>query len=556
MSRVPAGGTETRVASGPGYDQQLQGDIGQRELLRLAQEARLLPIRPDPDRAGWDFCVQEEEAESNAPLDLRPAARRWMVQVKTVGRLESVVPISLTNWQRMAKEAVPWFVLVVEVIALQPKRAFLVHVGEFWIRKVLERLTKMAGANEERLNTRKMALRWRSEDELSPSTGPAFAAALRKDAGADPAAYAAQKNHFVENVGYDGPRYRGTLKLPSEGFEQLAELAVGLRENLPVAEATVDRVRFGIPLRELEASAAVLSLQSPPVTGRARVTNVRKPVGTRCTLEFDIVKATKVFPSIPQEHDRAVLRHPIVQIHVRASNTTVDLHYKLPETEGEVALAEIGPASEFIATIAEAPDDVPFEFQHEGGSVSTFALRDTAKKAGELARAAVPIANAWAVARRLGLEHVRVLPWELAAQHERLLLARIALDSRTGGGVRLGDPDCNALADGVSSVIGYNAVLIGDRACVMGMSCSGIARLELGEKGPRLALDNGTFRAHAVRVLGRAEFEAKRDEVQQALEEATFAELSDVGTANIFVPRRSPSGDTSIAERLKLTLDE
>ncbi len=222
------------MASGPGYDQQLQGDIGQRELLRLAQEARLLPMKPDPDRAGWDFCVEEDEADSNAPLDLRPAARRWMVQVKTVERLESSVPISLTNWQRMAKQPVPWFVLVVEVIDLQPKRAFLVHVGEFWIRRVLERLTKMVGANEGRLNKRKMPLKWRPEDELNPSTGPTFAAALRKNAGAEPAAYAAQKQHLVENVGYDGPRYRGTMRFPFEGFDELAEFAVGLRKTLPI----------------------------------------------------------------------------------------------------------------------------------------------------------------------------------------------------------------------------------------------------------------------------------------------------------------------------------
>ncbi len=166
-------------------------------------------MKPDPDRAGWDFCVEENERACALAVDLRPASRRWMIQVKTVPLLASTVPISLSNWQRMAKQPVPWFVLVVEVNELRPKRAFLVHIGEFWIRKVLERLTKLVGANEERLNKRTMALKWRPEDEVSPSIGATFLAALQQHAGEIPRP---TRRKSIPSSRTSGTRAHGTLE--------------------------------------------------------------------------------------------------------------------------------------------------------------------------------------------------------------------------------------------------------------------------------------------------------------------------------------------------------
>ncbi len=92
----------------------------------------------------------------------------------------------------MATQSVPWFVLVVEVVDLKPKRSFLVHIGEHWIAKTLERLVKLRPGAEARLNKLTMGLKFR--DALVPSDGPTFVAALRRAAGSAPADYAAEKD--------------------------------------------------------------------------------------------------------------------------------------------------------------------------------------------------------------------------------------------------------------------------------------------------------------------------------------------------------------------------
>lgn len=528
------------MATGPGHDEQLQGAIGERELLRLAQEARLHAMKAVPDLGGWDYCVEEAESPSTARLDLRPPGRRWMVQVKTVHRLESSVSIKLANWQRMATQSVPWFVLVVEVVNLQPKRSFLVHIGEYWIAKTLERLVKLRPGAEARLNKLNMGMKFR-DAELIPSDGPTFVSALRRDAGSDPATYAAEKDRLVKTVGYDEFRYRGTMRVGFDGVDQLAEFAVGLRDSLPARDVTVDSIRFGIPLREFEASEGALTVLARPVSGRARVTHIRANVGTRCSLEFDVVQATRVIPEIPSEHERAALRHPIVQIYLRGSDSKVDIHYKLPESKDPLPLADIGPASEFVAIIADASptDGVQAEVQFNDGPVTSYTLRDTKLQTRDLAKAAIPIANAWEIARRVGLEHVHVLPWELYAQRDRLFIGRAALESRGGGAARLRDLNTDQLRDGPSGVVGASAVRLGDTVCIFGISVTGLGRIEAGQDGkPEAVIDGGTFRAHGIRMLSRAQFDAERNTLQRALDDAVCADLDALGVVNMFVPKR------------------
>ncbi len=234
------------------------------------------------------------------------------------------------------------------------------------------------------------------------------------------------------------------------------------------------------------------------------------------------------------------------RIYLRASDAKVDIHYKLPESKDPLPLAEIGPASEFIAIIADASptDGVRAEVQFNDGPVVSITLQDTKLNTRDLAKAAIPIANAWEIARRVGLEHVRVLPWELYAQSDRLFMGRIALESRGGGAARLKDLNTDQLRDGLSGVVGANAVRIGDTVCVFGISCTGPGRIESGPDGkPEAVIESGTFRAHGIRLLGRAQFDAERYKLQEALDDAVCADLDALGVVNVFVPKRDGQGN-------------
>ncbi len=70
------------------------------------------------------------------------------------------------------------------------------------------------------------------------------------------------------------------MKLHFDGVDQLAEFAVGIRDSLPVTAATVDRVRFGVPLRafpgtdngrygNFPAADPILTASASPHKGRS-----------------------------------------------------------------------------------------------------------------------------------------------------------------------------------------------------------------------------------------------------------------------------------------------
>ena len=416
-----------------GFAAQDQGRIGENELRRLADEVGLIPIRADPDLTGWDFCVEEREPTSPRPFDCRPSSLKCQVQVKTVSRHDSRSDITLVNWERMAKDLRPWFVLVVRVVDRKPVDSFLVHIGKYWIERTLERLTKEAARGRRNLSKKKMPIKWSEEDRIDPRDGAKFAEMLRHHAGDDPSAYAALKQSHVETVGFDGAPYRGSLRIKFDDLDRLAEFAVGERSELPVEAVTVDRVRFGIPVRLMDEGRGALTLESSPYTGRARASITRENTGARCALDFDLALASAMFDSLPHERDRAVLRHPVLNIVMRNSAFRADLKYRLPDgLDAPVSLDEIGPASEFVAILAEATQPVRLEVTRERQPIAVVELRSTSKHLADLGRLAVPIANAWAIARRLGIEDTCVVPRALLSQRDRLFATRAALDMWPG----------------------------------------------------------------------------------------------------------------------------
>lgn len=534
------------MPSGPGHDEQRQGRVGERELERLADEAHLVPIQPRPDAGGWDYCVQENDPAPGTAIDLRSPGRRWMVQVKTVRRLTSTVKISLSNWERMAKDPLPWFVLVVEVVDLRPRRSFLVHIGAHWIGRTLETLTKLSPAAQTRLNTRTMGLKWGPDDELSPPDGATYLSMLLKHAGDSPAAYAARKQRLVENVGYDGPCYRGTMRVGVEGLDQLAEFAVGLRDSLPVQDVIIDRVRFGRPTREAELLAGALTVQARPVSGQARITLTRASTKTRCSLEFNLTQATRVLPGLPRQHERFALLHPLVQLYVGPSGEDVEIRCQLVRTNEAVSLSVIGPAADFVTTIGEAgsAEGVVAELQVNAGPVSKFQISVEDQHARELTTYVTPFADAWAVARRVGLEQVRVVPGEVVAQRDRLFVARTVLADHAPGAARLKDLSTDQLREGLSAVLGSLSIRFGETVCAFGVSCVGAAKVESGpDARPELVIRSGTYMTHGLRLLSRDQYTSECDTLQRAIDACALAELPALRVTNVFIPRRDGRGD-------------
>jgi hypothetical protein len=527
------------MTNGAGFEKQVQGRIGEDELRRLCNEARLIPNRTDLDLTGWDFCVEELETASTAPLDCRPAALRCMVQVKTVAHLDSRPDIELVNWERMVTDSTPWFVLVVQVVNRKPTACFLIHVGELWITRTLKRLTHLASRSEKTISG-KMGLKWRPEDRVSPTDGPTFTAMLHKAVGPDPADYARQKQCLVKRLGYEDVRYRGKVRFDVTGLHELAEFAVRIRPELRIASAEVRRIRFGMEIPEFEANQGILKFAAAPSpSGRATITVTRQRTGARCTLEFDLTRASDVFPGLPHEHDLMVLRHRLLEMRMSNKGTQFHFTYRLPDgLDTATPLLDIGPASEFIATLLEADADVPMQLQVNSHPPLDGHFNRLANRSEQLEMLTIPLANAWEISQRLGIEDVKCVPRDLAGQAARLGLVRAALEERTGTATLREIDDGALVFEGKkTAVIGYTAVALGSTVCVLAITCSGWADFDTDSEGQtRAHIQNGVFRAHGLRNVSASVFDSRRTEIETELRMIASGELDRLGVVNQFHP--------------------
>jgi hypothetical protein len=93
-----------------------------------------------------------------------------MVQIKTTRSGKQSESITLSSWQRMCKEPIPWFVPAVHLDENdRPCAAYLVHIGEAWCERVLRRLSELGPVACGHLHKHWMDVSWSEADRL-PST--------------------------------------------------------------------------------------------------------------------------------------------------------------------------------------------------------------------------------------------------------------------------------------------------------------------------------------------------------------------------------------------------
>lgn len=136
------------------------GRLGEIHFDNLANRARLLSCRLDPDRIGRDRIVEFEleDCAGGPSYDTRPAPIGCSVQIKTVLWHTRDVRISLSNAMRMAGDPRPTFICVIRVGRCDDviDMRFIHLVGDN-LARVLERLRRASQSSEERLNKKQSA---------------------------------------------------------------------------------------------------------------------------------------------------------------------------------------------------------------------------------------------------------------------------------------------------------------------------------------------------------------------------------------------------------------
>ena len=185
------------------------------------------------DRFGWDFLLETRatEIDQGIPSDSRSGRLSFFVQVKTTQSTTHTWRLKLSNWEHLAKEPVPTFILLLHLDKdYEVSAAWLTHVGQSWIERTLKKLRQNSGR---KLNRISMSVKVESQDQLAKPYPASIRKRLLDSLGGGFRTYCLRKLKLLEELGYG--EFRSKINLSADGaMEDFVDFAIGVKELLPV----------------------------------------------------------------------------------------------------------------------------------------------------------------------------------------------------------------------------------------------------------------------------------------------------------------------------------
>jgi hypothetical protein len=386
-----------------------------------AQDDLIVNSSRDQDETGWDFFLEwplEHDGFPAAPslLDPSPSPLQCLIQVKSTDRERKRWPVKLSNWLRFVESPLPTFFLVLEFERRDEcQRAYLVHVGETYIERVLERIREItAHAPNAKLHQHTMDFTWNDDNEIAILHGTGLTATVHSYIPRGVKDYVAHKQRFLANVGYDKvPRkLRIKPRLPDAWGgtpdELLVDFALGIVPHLEIETGEVIDLRFGIPavLPDPLPTGTLHILDRVPA-GRGRIRLHSSSVAQELLLDAEVYLPHGV--EVGDEHVKVRYSIPFVDmIFGLTDSRKVDWKLKLPSIKTPHQLADLQPAANLIMFLYEAtstgPADIKLQVTFDSHPFRSGRLAIASPPPGPLVEWAGRAKNAWTIARFFEIE--------------------------------------------------------------------------------------------------------------------------------------------------------
>lgn len=424
------------------------------------------------------------DAPPSAPVHKPVFPLRARIQVKTRRRTSPPgegrsVDVRLSNLIRLAETPDPAFIAVVELDGARPARAFVVHVDEALVRRVLERRWRVENTPGKALHRSKMAVPYGPEHELSALTDAALLDSL--DVAPAGPAYARWKSALLEEAGFeDGPMVAGLFVSGSDEAVRLAEVEVGLAPSAPIDGLRLRPLRFGLLGAEpiADVPAGEFSLADLPAPLDVTVTVSAPDLGRRVSVPGRLRVPHLFGPTVAETlgHDRVPFRVETDVFELRARGPHAEVSFWMASPDERAPLRRVRDALDTVRLLAEAAQgghDVDLAVARDDGVVFHFRpdLRPDHPLCGWVVpQAFVRLNLAWGLARAFEIEDaIEVTPTELFGGPDASVVLAALMGTAGAPPVvgpdpevtfRLRGPDAHTPADGDPPfVLGYGAVL-------------------------------------------------------------------------------------------------
>jgi len=237
-------------------DERDLGVLGESALTTWCAQVGITCNPVKQDRTGWDSILEFPLPDAvDGPADKIPAPVRCRVQVKATDGTGGRIALKLSNWVRLVRDPGPAFILVAEFDGRDEcQRAFLVHVGEDLIRRVLKRLRELSHEGQfNRLNKRWLSFSYGPADALMLPTGRALREAIHAYVTPNLEGYLKWKAELLSNAGYEETtrEIKFTFDVPESRRDVhpedlLVDFDIGLLKKLQISGGAIWDTRFGI----------------------------------------------------------------------------------------------------------------------------------------------------------------------------------------------------------------------------------------------------------------------------------------------------------------------
>lgn len=336
------------------------GTMGEKELEKWCSSRGIVATRPDKDEHGWDHILEfpdnREDGIINLPLSTAGTRMpiKCVVQVKSTDGRDGRESVPLKNWERLAVHwPIPAFFLVLEYDNKDSiENAYLVHIGEELISKILERRRRIQADPAPVAREPSMDVSYNERHRLKPPDGAGLERAIANHVGA-PEEYFKWKVDYIQSVGYEDGKWRFSIKPPPGVTTQLdyldyvVNLTLGLESPLQISELEFFDRRFDIPIKDApflgEGELEIL----PNPSGKARI-QFKKGL-QRMTLEADTFLPVGLDLSENPELIKARLARPFLNMIVtpfRAKGTKMNISW--PDSRETVPLKDLKILGDFF----------------------------------------------------------------------------------------------------------------------------------------------------------------------------------------------------------------
>lgn len=186
------------------------------------------------------------------------------MQVKTLLAKSSSIKMRLSSAERLAKETKPSFVYVLKVdnTSLQVMDAYLIHLVDNRLGAILKRLRseQAKGTDASQLNKKTLSLTPSDSERIEP-TGAALREAISSACGNGMSSYCQVKSDQLRKLGFDSPPIRGRMQLKLEPDDDIGDVFLGIKKEVPVTHFKTVTSRFGIELPDIETSYGRITIE-------------------------------------------------------------------------------------------------------------------------------------------------------------------------------------------------------------------------------------------------------------------------------------------------------